>query len=96
MKKCKPLGGTSHITFHTLKLSMPNEQKEGKAGDSLKIAIGEDGQITLDWDDNDPHWNFLSKLSTNEVQEFVESAIKNGLGSIDLSSEIVEPESDAS
>ena len=37
---------------------MQNERKEGKAGDSLKIEVNDDGQVTLDWDSNDPQWNF--------------------------------------
>jgi hypothetical protein len=74
---------------------MQNEKKEGKAGDSLKIEVNDDGQVTLDWDSNDPQWNFLSKLSQTEVQEFVNNAINYGLGTSDQSSETVEPESDA-
>jgi|TARA_B100002019_G_scaffold91961_1_gene79266 hypothetical protein len=74
---------------------MPNEKKEGKAGDSLNIQINDEGQVTLDWDNNDPQWNFLSKLSQTEVQDFVNTAIKHGLGTVDQSSETVEPESDA-
>ena len=54
---------------------MPNE-KEGKAGDSLKIDVSDDGQVTLDWDPNDPQWGWLSKCSDEQLQEFVNNAIK--------------------
>lgn len=53
---------------------MPNE-KEGKAGDSLKIDVSDDGQVTLDWDPNDPQWGWLSKCSDEQLQEFVNNAL---------------------
>jgi hypothetical protein len=85
-RKSKPLGGTSIFTFHISRLLMPNEQKEGKAGDSLKIQV-EDGQVTLDWDRNDPMWNFLNNLTQEQLQEFVNESIEHGLSTTDLSGE---------
>ena len=44
---------------------MQNERKEGKAGDSLKIEVNDDGQVTLDWDSNDPTMELFIKTITN-------------------------------
>lgn len=85
-RKSKPLGGTSIFTFHTSRLLMPNEQKEGKAGDSLKIQV-DDGQVTLDWDRNDPMWNFLNNLTQEQIQDFVNESIKHGLQTTNLDGE---------
>lgn len=65
---------------------MPNEQKEGRAGDSLKIQV-DDGQVTLDWDRNDPMWNFLNNLTQEQLQDFVNESIEHGLQTDDLSGE---------
>jgi len=40
--------------------------------DSLKIDYDEDtGQITIDWDKNDPNWSFLNKMSQKEIQTMI-------------------------
>ena len=53
---------------------MPNET-EGQAGDSLKIDVSDDGQVTIDWDPNDPQWGWLSALNDEQLQEFVNNAL---------------------
>ncbi len=53
---------------------MPNETK-GQAGDSLKIDVTDDGQVTIDWDPNDPQWGWLSALNDEQLQEFVNNAL---------------------
>lgn len=50
---------------------------EAKGGDSLKCEVTEDGKVTLEWDNNDPHWSWLGKLSDTEINEFIQSAIEN-------------------
>lgn len=54
---------------------MPNEQN-GQAGDSLKVDVTDDGQITLDWDPNDPQWGWLSNCTDEQIQQFVTTAIE--------------------
>ena len=44
--------------------------------DSLKVNQNEDGSFNVDWDKNDPEWKWLNKLSSKEIQLFIEDAIK--------------------
>ena len=44
--------------------------------DSLQITINDDGSVSFDWDKNDPEWKWLNKLSSKEIQLFIEDAIK--------------------
>ena len=44
--------------------------------DTLKISQNEDGSFSVDWDKNDPEWKWLNKLSSKEIQLFIEDAIK--------------------
>ena len=44
--------------------------------DTLKISQNEDGSFNVDWDKNDPEWKWLNKLSSKEIQLFIEDAIK--------------------
>ena len=44
--------------------------------DTQKISQNEDGSFNVDWDKNDPEWKWLNKLSSKEIQLFIEDAIK--------------------
>ena len=44
--------------------------------DTLKISQNEDGSFNVDWDKNDPEWKWLNKISSKEIQLFIEDAIK--------------------
>ena len=48
-----------------------------KNADSLKVIQNEDGSYSLEWDKNDPKWKFLNKLNNNDIQEFVQDALRN-------------------
>ena len=39
--------------------------------DSLQITINDDGSVSFDWDKNDPKWNWLNNLSSEEIQKIV-------------------------
>ena len=39
--------------------------------DSLQITVNEDGSVSFNWDKNDPKWNWLNNLSSEEIQEIV-------------------------
>ena len=47
--------------------------------DSLKVEQNEDGTFTLEWDKDDPRWNFLNGLTAKEIQDMVQTAVKEGL-----------------
>ena len=49
--------------------------------DSLKVSQNEDGSFTLEWDKEDPQWNFLNGLTTQEIQTMIETVVKDGLDS---------------
>ena len=49
--------------------------------DSLKVSQNEDGSFTLEWDKNDPQWNFLNGLTSQEIQTMIETVVKDGLDS---------------
>ena len=40
--------------------------------DSLKVEQNEDGTFTLEWDKDDPKWNFLNGLTAKEIQDMVQ------------------------
>jgi|TARA_Y100000022_G_scaffold116285_1_gene100424 hypothetical protein len=49
--------------------------------DSLKVSQNEDGSFTLEWDKDDPQWNFLNGLTSQEIQTMIETVVKDGLDS---------------
>jgi len=44
--------------------------------DSLKINKNEDGSFTAEWDKKDPDWSWLNNLTSKELQNVFEQAIK--------------------
>ena len=50
---------------------------EGKAGDSLNVKVSKSGQVTLEWDKNDPKWMFLNKLNNDQIQQFIKAAFND-------------------
>ena len=47
--------------------------------DSLKVDQNKDGTFSLEWDKDDPNWKFLNGMTSKEIQEIVNQAIKDGL-----------------
>jgi|TARA_B100000902_G_scaffold379333_1_gene413526 hypothetical protein len=47
--------------------------------DSLKVEQNEDGSFTLEWDKEDPRWNFLNNLTSQEIQSMIEEVVVRGL-----------------
>ena len=45
--------------------------------DSLKIHENEDGSFSMEWDKEDPKWNWLNGLTSKEIQVIIEQAIKD-------------------
>ena len=45
--------------------------------DSLLVEYDEDTrQMRLEWDDNDPKWNWLNSLSEEEIHEVITTNLK--------------------
>jgi len=45
--------------------------------DSLRVHQNEDGTFSLEWDKEDPKWNWMNDLTGKEIQTMIEEAIKN-------------------
>jgi hypothetical protein len=50
--------------------------------DSLKIIKNADGTFQMEWDKNDPTWNFLNRLTSAQIQVIMQEAIKEKLKSL--------------
>ena len=44
--------------------------------DSLKINQNKDGSFAVEWDKNDPNWKFMNTLTSNEIQDIIQKAMK--------------------
>ena len=53
------------------------------ADDGLKVHQNDDGTFSLEWDNNDPKWNWMNNLTNKEIQSIVEKAIVEQLDSDD-------------
>ena len=47
--------------------------------DSLKIHQNEDGSFSLEWDKQDPKWNWMNDLTSKEIETIMKEAIRNQL-----------------
>ena len=47
-----------------------------KKKDSWKINQNKDGSYTAEWDKQDPEWSWMNNLTSKEVQEVIEKAVK--------------------
>ena len=45
--------------------------------DSLKIHENEDGSFSMEWDREDPNWNWLNDLASAEIETMLQEAIRN-------------------
>ncbi len=45
--------------------------------DSLKIRVNEEGNYVMEWDKDDPNWNFLNGLTSKEIQTIIEQSIND-------------------
>jgi len=43
---------------------------------SLKINQNKDGSFTVEWDKQDPEWNWMNNLTSTEIQGIIEKAIQ--------------------
>ena len=49
------------------------------ADDGLKVHQNDDGTFSLEWDNNDPRWNWMNNLTSKEIQSIMEKAIREKL-----------------
>ena len=47
--------------------------------DSLKIHQNEDGSFSLEWDKQDPKWNWMNNLTSKEIETIMNEAIRNSI-----------------
>ena len=47
--------------------------------DSLKIHQNKDGSFSLEWDKEDPKWNWMNDLTSKEIETIMNEAIRNGI-----------------
>ena len=47
------------------------------ADDGLKVHQNDDGTFSLEWDKDDPKWNFLNGMTSKEIVAAIEEALKN-------------------
>mgnify|MGYP000123002715 CR=1 FL=1 len=45
--------------------------------DSLKIHQNEDGSFSLEWDKEDPKWNWMNDLTSKEIETIMNEALRN-------------------
>ena len=46
--------------------------------DSLKININDDGSVSVDWDKNDPRWNWMNKLTSKQIEKILTQEMYHG------------------
>tara|TARA_E500000305_G_C3977387_1_gene215016 strand:- start:456 stop:614 length:159 start_codon:yes stop_codon:yes gene_type:complete len=44
--------------------------------DSLKVDQNKDNTFTIEWDKDDPNWNFLNSMTSKEITIMIEELIK--------------------
>ena len=54
---------------------MTNIDVNSEINDSLKVHQNEDGTFSLEWDKNDPKWNFLNDLTSKEITAIIEESL---------------------
>ena len=47
------------------------------SADSLKIHQNEDGSFSLEWDKEDPKWNWMNDLTSKEIETIMNEAIRH-------------------
>ena len=65
------------ICILEMKKNHEMKQKRIMSVDSLKIHENEDGSFSMEWDREDQKWNWLNDLTSAEIQNMIEEAIKN-------------------
>ena len=52
------------------------ENKLKMKNNSLKVNQNNDGSFTVEWDRQDPEWQWMNDLTSKEIQVIIDQAIK--------------------
>ena len=50
--------------------------KSKMKNNSLKVNQNNDGSFTVEWDRQDPEWQWMNDLTSKEIQVIIDQAIK--------------------
>jgi len=56
--------------------------------DSLTFKQNSDGSYEVSWDKDDPDWNFMNDLTSKEIAEMVQIAIRDHQKNLGVNSQI--------
>ena len=56
--------------------------------DSLSFKQNSDGSYEVSWDKDDPDWNFMNDLTSKEIAEMVQIAIRDHQKNLGVNSQI--------
>jgi len=56
--------------------------------DSLTFKQNSDGSYEVSWDKDDPNWNFMNDLTSKEITEMVQIAIRDHQKNLGANSQI--------
>ena len=53
------------------------------ADDGLKVYQNDDGTFSLEWDKEDPKWNWLNGMTSKEIVAIIEKAVMEDLSNVE-------------
>ena len=53
------------------------------ADDGLKVTQNEDNTFTLEWDKEDPKWNWLNGMTSKEIVAIIEQAVMEDYSNVE-------------
>ena len=53
------------------------------ADDGLKVHQNDDGTFSLEWDKDDPKWNFLNGMTSKEIVAIIEKAVMEDYSNVE-------------
>lgn len=54
-----------------------NVTNQNPENDSFRFKENEDGTCTIEWDPNDPNWNWMNQLTSKEIELIIKEAIQD-------------------
>lgn len=51
--------------------------------DGLKVHQNEDGTFSLEWDKEDPKWNWLNGMTSKEIVAIIEQAVMEDYSNVE-------------
>ena len=77
IKKCKKCGGILSTSYHMQRSSMPNEtnNQDQDSGDGLSITVDDNGNVSIEWDHNDPRWSMFNGWKSEDFLQLISDGI---------------------